>query len=498
MDPGAASALDNGVRDDDVVSLAPSTSTLAGDEHPNARGHRDSPLPRGEDPPSTSKSLRSGLSDGGSTRPFRASVSASAQTWRTRPLSLIVESDGTTSEWVLRVDAAASSSRADPDANGDLVGSTLVFGGFDASRLSVRVGAPKDSGTNDDPVEVRWVSLARMGAGPEETPHFFYRDDEDDDDSGTRSRGPDDEGATTISFKIADAMGSFGSPVTATTASIAASVEGVDDEVNSDDDAESDLNLYRISPWAPGSAASSLRDQTPRVHRPTIRASIVSSSFNAVDAMEDAMDDTPRRLDFVESGECELESTQVTEGAALLAAVMAEVSTPSQYTGVTDLTHRLGLRPGMGIEHTPCSVFQPETSQSLEVADADASFESSEGDRSVSYRDELEAAAAAGERVFTPTLARAMRRVTDAAAGSKSPMSASTVSAHTQASSVMSARVPILDAWRSERTMSAAFRVWRMSAVLTRQQKEREELLRLRREAIAGGIQLDGGSPIAY
>ena len=353
MDPGAAATFDDGVRDDDVVSLAPSTSTLAGDEHPNARGHRDSPLPRGEDPPSTSISLRSGLSDGGSTRPFRASVSASAQTWRTRPLSLIVESDGTTSEWVLRVDAAASSSRAGPDERGDVVGSTLVFGGFDASRLSVRVGAPKDSVTNDDPVEVRWVSLARMGAGPEETPHFFYRD-EDDDDSGTTSRGPDDEGATTISFKIADAMGSFGSPVTATTASIAASVDGVDsDEVNSDEDAESDLNLYRISPWAPGSAASSLRDPTPRVHRPTIRAaSIVSSSFNAVDAMEDAMDDTPRRLDFVESGERECESTQVSEGAALLAAVMAEVSTPSQYTGVTDLTHRLGLARPDVIEHT--------------------------------------------------------------------------------------------------------------------------------------------------
>ena len=149
-------------------------------------------------------------------------------------------------------------------------------------------------------------------------------------------------------------MGSFGSPVTATTASIAASVDGVDDEVNSDEDAESDLNLYRISPWAPGSAASSLRDPTPRVHRPTIRAaSIVSSSFNAVDAMEDAMDDTPRRLDFVESGECECESTQVSEGAALLAAVMAEVSTPSQYTGVTDLTHRLGLaRPDVIEAHT--------------------------------------------------------------------------------------------------------------------------------------------------
>ena len=172
MDPGAAATFDDGVRDDDVVSLAPSTSTLAGDEHPNTRGHRDSPLPRGEDPPSTSKSLRSGLSDGGSTRPFRASVSASAQTWRTRPLSLIVESDGATSEWVLRVDSAASS-RAGPDERGDVVGSTLVFGGFDASRLSVRVGAPKDSVTNDEPVEVRWVSLARMGAGPEETPHFF-------------------------------------------------------------------------------------------------------------------------------------------------------------------------------------------------------------------------------------------------------------------------------------------------------------------------------------
>ena len=494
MDPGAASAFDDGERDDDVVSLAPSTSTLAGDEHPNTRGHRDSPLPRGEDPPSTSKSLRSGLSDGGSTRPFRASVSASAQTWRTRPLSLIVESDGATSEWILRVDSAASS-RAGPDKRGDVVGSTLVFGGFDASRLSVRVGAPKDSVTNDEPVEVRWVSLARMGAGPEETPHFFYRDDDDDDDdSVTISRGPDDEGATTISFKIADAMGSFGSPVTATTASIAASIDGVDDDAGGSSDAESDLNLYRISPWAPGSAASSLRDPTPRVHRPTIRASIVSSSFNAVDAME-GMDDTPRRLEFVDGGECE--STQVSEGAALLAAVMAEVSTPSQYTGVTNLTHRLGLARPDVIEHTPCSVFQPKTSH-VEVEDTDASFESSEGDRSVSYREDLEAAAAAGERVFTPTLARAMRRVTEAAAGSKSPMSASTVSAHTTASSTVSARVPILDAWRSERTMSAAFRVWRMSAVLTRQQKEREELLRLRREAIAGGIQLDGGSPIAY
>ena len=173
MDPGAAATFDDGVRDDDVVSLAPSTSTLAGDEHPNARGHRDSPLPRGEDPPSTSKSLRSGLSDGGSTRPFRASVSASAQTWRTRPLSLIVESDGTTSEWVLRVDAAASSSRAGPDERGDVVGSTLVFGGFDASRLSVRVGAPKDSVTNDDPVEVggcRWRAWAR---GPRRHRTFF-------------------------------------------------------------------------------------------------------------------------------------------------------------------------------------------------------------------------------------------------------------------------------------------------------------------------------------
>ena len=95
------------------------------------------------------------------------------------------------------------------------------------------------------------------------------------------------------------------------------------------------------------------------------------------------MDDTPRRLDFVDGRIVECESTQVSEGAALLAAVMAEVSTPSRYTGVTDLTHRLGLARPDVIEHTPCSVFQPKTSH-VEVEDTDASFESSEGDRSVS------------------------------------------------------------------------------------------------------------------
>ena len=89
--------------DDDIVSLAPSTSTLAGDDDArvNARRHHDSPprdLSRHQIPPSTSRSHRSGLSDGGSTRPFRASVSAPAHTWRTRALSLIVESDGATSE----------------------------------------------------------------------------------------------------------------------------------------------------------------------------------------------------------------------------------------------------------------------------------------------------------------------------------------------------------------------------------------------------------------
>ena len=68
--------------DDDIVSIAPSTSTLAGDDDARvgARRHHDSP-PRDlsrhhQIPPSTSRSHRSGLSDGGSTRPFRASVSA--------------------------------------------------------------------------------------------------------------------------------------------------------------------------------------------------------------------------------------------------------------------------------------------------------------------------------------------------------------------------------------------------------------------------------------
>mmetsp|Transcript_3511 Transcript_3511/g.15647 ORF Transcript_3511/g.15647 Transcript_3511/m.15647 type:complete len:811 (-) Transcript_3511:963-3395(-) len=188
--------------DDDIVSIAPSTSTLAGDDDARvgARRHHDSP-PRDlsrhhQIPPSTSRSHRSGLSDGGSTRPFRASVSAPARTWRTRALSLIVESDGATSEWVLRVDPSQLSS---PDERGDSVGSTLVFGGFDATRLRVRAGpsrAPRDADPNavnaGDPTGdadpgVRWVSLTRMGGGSEEIPTFFYRVDDDDDDAAALS-----------------------------------------------------------------------------------------------------------------------------------------------------------------------------------------------------------------------------------------------------------------------------------------------------------------------
>ena len=129
MVPGGGAFDRAGGGDDDIVSLAPSTSTLAGDDDArvSARRNHDSPprdLSRHQIPPSTSRSHRSGLSDGGSTRPFRASVSAPARTWRTRALSLIVESDGATSEWVLRVYPSQLSS---PDERGDSVGSTLVL-----------------------------------------------------------------------------------------------------------------------------------------------------------------------------------------------------------------------------------------------------------------------------------------------------------------------------------------------------------------------------------
>ena len=503
MVPGDGAFDRAGGCDDDIVSLAPSTSTLAGDDDArvNARRHHDSPprdLSRRQIPPSTSRSHRSGLSDGGSTRPFRASVSAPARTWRTRALSLIVESDGATSEWVLRVDPSQLSS---PDERGDAVGSTLVFGGFDATRLRVRAGpsrapsrdesnAGRDAGDapgGEDP-GVRWVSLTRMGGGSEEIPTFFYRVDDDADD-----KADDDDDAVTMSFAVATgAMGSFGSPVGATTissASVAASTADPsrEDDGEVEDECES-LDAYRISPWMPGSAASSLRDPTPRVHRPTDRDVMNVRSTNGTrgDEAPGAMDDTPRRLTFADGDDDGgTESHPPSEGTALLAAVMAEVSTPSRFTGVTNLTHRLGLGAvATAAAETPSSVRQA-TNGEVVPEDVESSFEKS-FDGGYGGED-VEAAIDAGEQVLTPTLARAMRRVGTA---STSPSTCSSTSASTSAS----ARVPLLDAWRTERTTSAAFRVWRMSAVLTNQERERATLIRLRNEAIAAGIT---PSPIA-
>ena len=175
------------------------------------------------------------------------------------------------------------------------------------------------------------------------------------------------------------------------------------------------------------------------------------------------------------------------EGTALLAAVMAEVSTPSRFTGVTNLTHRLGLGAvgAIAAADTPSSVRQA-TNGEVFPEDVESSFEKS-FDGGYGGED-VEAAIDAGEQVLTPTLARAMRRVVAA-----STYSASTCSS-TSASTSASARVPLLDAWRTERTTSAAFRVWRMSAVLTNQERERATLIRLRNEAIAAGIP---PSPIA-
>ena len=389
MVPGGGAFDRAGGGDDDIVSLAPSTSTLAGDDDArvSARRNHDSPprdLSRRQIPPSTSRSHRSGLSDGGSTRPFRASVSAPARTWRTRALSLIVESDGATSEWVLRVDPSQLSS---PDERGDSVGSTLVFGGFDATRLRVRAGpsrAPRDAGNAvdaDDPPGgedpgVRWVSLTRMGGGSEEIPTFFYRVDDD------ASRADDDD-AVTMSFAVADGMGSFGSPVGATTissASVAASTADPSQLASEVEDESESPDVYRISPWMPGSAASSLRDPTPRVHRPTDGGSNVHLTPGPED-------DTPRRLTFERDGD-DIYGDDITggqqtesppsEGTALLAAVMAEVSTPSRFTGVTNLTQRLGLGAvgAVAVADTPSSVRQA-TNGEVFPEDVESSFEKS-------------------------------------------------------------------------------------------------------------------------
>ena len=163
------------------------------------------------------------------------------------------------------------------------------------------------------------------------------------------------------------------------------------------------------------------------------------------------------------------------------------MSTPSRFTGVTNLTHRLGLGAvgAIAAAATPSSVRQA-TNGEVFSEDVESSFEKS-FDGGYGGED-VEAAIDAGEQVLTPTLARAMRRVVAA-----SPYSASTCSS-TSASTSASARVPLLDAWRTERTTSAAFRVWRMSAVLTNQERERATLIRLRNEAIAAGIP---PSPIA-
>ena len=162
------------------------------------------------------------------------------------------------------------------------------------------------------------------------------------------------------------------------------------------------------------------------------------------------------------------------------------MSTPSRFTGVTNLTQRLGLGAvgAVAVADTPSSVRQA-TNGEVFPEDVESSFEKS-FDGGYGGED-VEAAIDAGEQVLTPTLARAMRRV---GAASTSPSTCSSTSASTSAS----ARVPLLDAWRTERTTSAAFRVWRMSAVLTNQERERATLIRLRNEAIAAGIP---PSPIA-
>ena len=164
---------------------------------------------------------------------------------------------------------------------------------------------------------------------------------------------------------------------------------------------------------------------------------------------------------------------------------MAEVSTTSRFTGVTNLTtaealsapsDRLGRKPGLG---APGDERRGLSGGCRRPRGGQKSFDGGAED--------VEAAIDAGEQVLTPTLARAMRRVGTA---STSPSTCSSTSASTSAS----ARVPLLDAWRTERTTSAAFRVWRMSAVLTNQERERATLIRLRNEAIAAGIT---PSPIA-
>jgi hypothetical protein len=110
-------------------------------------------------------------SDGRETRPYRASISASATTWRRSHLALSLESrDGTVSaEAVVRPDATALSVRGDvvvdddDDDDDDFIASTLVFGGGgggacvdDAPPAAVRVRVTGPIAT------VHWVSnLAR-------------------------------------------------------------------------------------------------------------------------------------------------------------------------------------------------------------------------------------------------------------------------------------------------------------------------------------------------
>ena len=331
------------------------------------------------------------------------------------------------------------------------------------------------------------MSLTRMGGGSEEIWDRLLPSRRRHDEQ------PPNDDAVTMSFAVADGMGSFGSPVGATTissASVAASTADPSQLASEVEDESESPDVYRISPWMPGSAASSLRDPTPRVHRPT-DVSNVSTNETRTGPTPGPMDDTPRRLTFAEGDDsCDAggrTESPPSEGTALLAAVMAEVSTPSRFTGVTNLTHRLGLGAvgAIAAADTPSSVRQA-TNGEVFSEDVESSFEKS-FDGGYGGED-VEAAIDAGEQVLTPTLARAMRRVVAA-----SPYSASTCSS-TSASTSASARVPLLDAWRTERTTSAAFRVWRMSAVLTNQERERATLIRLRNEAIAAGIP---PSPIA-
>ena len=168
-------------------------------------------------------------SDGRETRPYRASISASATTWRRSHLALSLESrDGTVSaEAVVRPDATALSVRGDvvddddDDDDDDFVASTLVFGGGgggacvdDAPPAAVRVRVTGPIAT------VHWVSISRGGVDAP-PPTFFYCDDESTASSAAAAAGEDDDDdrrrdVTTMTFRVS---AGYDSPARASTAS---------------------------------------------------------------------------------------------------------------------------------------------------------------------------------------------------------------------------------------------------------------------------------------